>query len=161
MVRSSACSSLATAMGNADAVISAIGYGGGGDASGYKAVDNEVRVLSTVHSKVLGSMWPCTSPLAVSPGLPCNTVISSSLPFAGAAHLLPCTLSRAGGAGEQEACGCGPEEEGQQVCAHELPADQRQGGRAVPESRHASHSEPTAGCLYQSLSVALLYFAVR
>ncbi|CAK0784887.1 hypothetical protein CVIRNUC_008092 [Coccomyxa viridis] len=33
--------SLAAAMGNADAVISAIGYGGGGDASGYKAVDNE------------------------------------------------------------------------------------------------------------------------
>ena len=84
-VLSSACSSLAAAMGNADAVISAIGYGGGGDASGYKAVDNEVRVLSTVPSEVPSSMHlsPCASPLAVSPGLPCSMMISSSVQVAG------------------------------------------------------------------------------
>lgn len=70
------CSSLATAMGNADAVISAIG--GSGDSSTYHAVDNEVildvitnmtecllnpclTITDILHSSLCGDSLPCAS----------------------------------------------------------------------------------------------------
>ena len=50
------CSSLAAAMGNADAVISAIG--GSGDSSTYHAVDNEV-ILDVIISMTECLLSPC------------------------------------------------------------------------------------------------------
>ena len=121
------CSSLAAAMGNADAVISAIG--GSGDKSNYKAVDNEVSPTNCIALQCLSALLQSSSTASKSLLFwPFSQHKIMDRPF----WLSICSVACAG---ECSSCGRSAQEEDQQVCTDELSADQWQGGWPVSQPR--------------------------